>query len=621
MGKPLPPDKRKRIEAMLAEGFTISETARRCQVHVNTVSGIKNAHKRPVSVLSKEAQRALEDFEYFRRRYLGRMSTPWQEQAGYRMLELLSTPDREYVVCNVGPGSGKSTTFTHDIPAWIATRNRANRCMIGSASASIAKSYTARLRRTFDREHPVKAKTDDVQRGLGCDAEATLQGDYGRFKPANHDLWRIDEFVLAQPDGSGVEDKEPSFVSYGRDSGFLGGRFDLVIWDDLVTRKTLRTEESRDELIRWFEDEAETRIEPGGLFLLQGQRMANNDLYRHALDMLGADAVALDEIMDGPDPDDPDDRSRHKYHHIVYKAHYDENCKGHPTAADKRKGVKDETPAWPDGCLLDPKRLPYSFLLPLMRDKAEKFSLLYQQEDVDSLNSLVKETWVMGSLDPDTGVQHPGCLDRDRPVGTVPTLVGERYNIVTVDPSPSKYWSVQWWTYHPDSKRRFLVDILRTKANVNDLLTRDEITREFSGILDTWLDSSRRQNNTITHVIFEKNGAQRFFLDQPFVQAWAAMNFVTLMGHVTHASNKSDPDYGVQMLGPIYQHGLVRLPWDGPQSIKASRYLVDEVTRWPEANTEDCVMAQWFLERNLPHIAVPATIYRFKRPSWIGASA
>ena len=74
--------------------------------------------------LSPEAKRALENFAYFRLRYFGRKSTPWQERAAYDIMRLVGSEDRDYVVMNEPPGSGKSTLFSHDIPCWIIAQNR-----------------------------------------------------------------------------------------------------------------------------------------------------------------------------------------------------------------------------------------------------------------------------------------------------------------------------------------------------------------------------------------------------------------------------------------------------------------------------------------------------------------
>ena len=81
--------------------------------------------------LCEEAQRALEDFAYFRLRYFGRKSTPWQERAAYEVMRSVQSNEREYIVMNEPPGSGKSTLFTNDIPCWIVARDRRIRIQIG----------------------------------------------------------------------------------------------------------------------------------------------------------------------------------------------------------------------------------------------------------------------------------------------------------------------------------------------------------------------------------------------------------------------------------------------------------------------------------------------------------
>ena len=83
------------------------------------------------------------------------------------------------------------------------------------------------------------------------------------------------------------------------------------------------------------------------------------------------------------------------------------------------------------------------------------------------------------------------------------------------------------------------------------------------------------------------------------------------------------PKYGVQMLAPLWRVGRVRLP--GKQNTEArphSMLLVNEVTRWNAegtgARTDDCVMAQWFLEHNLEKLCIPTMINnRQWRPSWM----
>ena len=145
---------------------------------VNSVAG--NLVDAP---LVEEARRALEDFSFFRLRYFGRKSTPWQEKAAYEVLRRLETPDREFVVMNEPPGAGKSTLFTHDIPTWLVARDRTVRIQIGSRTERQARMYVGRIKKSLERDAPLRANADDLAMGKSFDATATLQDDFGAFRP------------------------------------------------------------------------------------------------------------------------------------------------------------------------------------------------------------------------------------------------------------------------------------------------------------------------------------------------------------------------------------------------------------------------------------------------------
>jgi hypothetical protein len=138
---------------------------------------------KPLENISSEARRALDDFGYFRARYFGRTSTPWQEDAAHRILKLLTTPEKEYAVINVAPSSGKSTLFTHDVPCWLACHNRKIRALVGSRTFRQARWYTGRLRRTFERYEILPPDEEEVAAGRAVVPEASLVGDFGRFRP------------------------------------------------------------------------------------------------------------------------------------------------------------------------------------------------------------------------------------------------------------------------------------------------------------------------------------------------------------------------------------------------------------------------------------------------------
>ena len=137
----------------------------------------------PYEDLIPEAKEAWDNIEVFARRYFGLILMPWQIEATERIMELMGSPQEEYVVINAPPGSGKSTFFTRILPAWATVRDRTLRGMIGSHTARWGEWYTRRLKNEFEREHFVRAEAKDMKLGLAVDAEAVLMEDFGRFKP------------------------------------------------------------------------------------------------------------------------------------------------------------------------------------------------------------------------------------------------------------------------------------------------------------------------------------------------------------------------------------------------------------------------------------------------------
>jgi hypothetical protein len=148
----------------------------------------------------------------------------------------------------------------------------------------------------------------------------------------------------------------------------------------------------------------------------------------------------------------------------------------------------------------------------------------------------------------------------------------------------------------------------------------------FTGIAEEWWQRSVDMGHPIQYWVIESNAAQKFILQYDHFQRWSSQRNVNLIPHYTHARNKADPEYGVQMLASIYRHGQVRLP--GKQGTDARPHallLVSEVTKWTAdghgANTDDCVMAQWFFEHNVPNLQIPkGNVVPMWRPSWITAA-
>lgn len=572
----------------------------------NTLLEIKAAREEPPGPihyqhLTDVAKDCMEDFGRFRARYFGRVSSPWQVDAAQRVTELLVSPQKEYVVVNCPPGGGKTTTFSHDLPAWITVRDRAVRGCLGHAVQSRANEYTGRLKKTFENRIPFQADDDDKARGLAFDAEASLIQDYGPFKPDNPDIWRREQFTVALHEERNTGEKESSWVAFGADTGFLGYRVDFINWDDLVEIKMLRNLMSVEAQRLWWDSYAEKRLEPNGLLLLVGQRLGAHDLYRYCLDK----ETGIEEF-DVDDDEDPQSLGK-KYHHIVYRAHTEANCRADEDPSWHKRSAPAFVPGDPNsGCLLDPVRLSWRDLLSEM--KLGTFATIYQQEDVNPADVLVQQLWVDGGKGPD-GVDYPGCWDPDRDLWELPkNLAGQKLSIVSCDPSPTQFWSVQAWLYNqPDgveegAGQRFLLNHERRKMAAPDFLDWSPDLNMYTGLLEDWWQVTKSLGMPFTHLIVEANAAQRFMLQYEFFKRWAMTRGVLLIPHQT-TRNKLDKDFGVQTVAQQWRLGRIRLPGARANRGKfASLYLVNEVTRYPDTPTDDCVMAHWFTEYHLPRL-------------------
>lgn len=602
---------RRRIVKLWQDGNSRSEVARLTGFDRDTVAAVVNnvasnsgqawiAAAREVDVpaplaleaLCAEAREALEDRSGFLwcKRYWGIELSRWQQIAWEAKEDLFDSPDREFLAENAPPGLGKSTGLVAFASKQVA-RNRAIRVLFISRAQSLAERNTLRLRRALERTAPAVG------------AASTLSKDFGRFKPASSgDVWRRNEFVVEQLDGSPVEEKEPTVSAFGFDSEWLGNRLELVLGDDLDSTRSMRNFETVTTNRQVFDDELEPRLEAGGLFVIAQQRLGPFDFTAHAL----SKSVVVDD-----DGVSEEVESFKQYRHLVYRAHYDELCRG---VESHRVGCD----SWPDGCLLDARRLSWRDVRKAMNND-RRFAVVYQQADYDESSALVQRLWVDGGRGSD-GVEYPGCWDANRGLGEVPSgLVAPNLSVVSCDPSPTKFWSVQWWLVNEPTEQRFLLDLVRQAMDASDFLDYDVTRGVWTGLLEEWWQRSRDVGHPFTVLIVEANAAQRFMLQYDLFRKWASTRGVNVIPHQTHR-NKSDANFGVQSIAPHYRFGRVRLPGKqhGDMGRVASMKLVDEVTKWPEGSTDDCVMAHWFMEWNLPNLMVrPGVSGRHaRRPSW-----
>lgn len=576
---------------------------------------------------TSEARQALTDFDLFRRRYLGEISRPWMIAADEAVDRGMQEPGRSFIIINVAPGTGKSTLIRAKA-LQLTCRNRALRGARLSSVLALGRSEVRLIRRHLERTTPVRQREDLIQRGLACDAVATLEADYGRFKPEGRDLWSADQFVVLQPGGEQIAEKEPTWSAYGMDSAIIGFRFEVMLADDIDTPSAIRaSEEVRRQRENDWKDEIETRQEPDGLIVVLGQRLAKKDIYRFLLDMkISTDDGEVLDLRRNPDG--------HKYTQIVFPAHDDAAC----TSLHNR-----DAPALGEGgCLLDPYRQPWRDLLTTRNNNPETYATVMQQKDGTGTTDLVDIAWIDGGTDKEGNTYPTGnCRDTDRRLWEIP-MMHRRYGIgcITVDPSGVNHWAVQAWCFVPPATvddevvsldtrarqtlghQRILLDLFDGEMPANDLIDWKHEQQLFVGRLEEWRQNYLTAGIRLRYVIVEVNVMQRYLLQFDHATRWARQHEITFIPHTTGVL-KTDEKLGVYCLKAPYRFGLVRLPSGDPISRAACAPLIQQVTNFPGRRT-DQVMSQWFGERNLSKMHHPNESdgqERQWRPSWLNGAA
>lgn len=549
---------------------------------------------RQLHQLSTDAVAALEDPNLFGEMFFALRPSIWRYDAIMRFADaILDHSRRTFIDLNVFPGAGK-TTMVKVLCCWLIAgggamdpaAGRAIRLMLGSETQKVARHMLRNVRLPLELRRPFAIY--EKRNRLWHRATHTLGVEYGRFKPdtsmGDESKWSQDECLVAQLEEVDLTLKEPTLQVASRESGFLGERVDGAIWDDLGNRRQAFNPESAETNNAWVEDEAETRVDDGGVFMLVGQRLGPADIHRKRLDARVEDSTTGELVP--------------LYEHVIYPAHWDELCDG-----VHRQWNGTQNPG--AGCMTDENALPVKDWT-AVKSKGS-YETVYQQADMDPELALVQDSWLEGGIDPRTGEMFPGCYDRDRGFWEWPQGVGQTIDYVAVDPSAGNWWVAEWWALQPESRHNYMIEGRRMKIQAGAFLDWDNTKQEFTGWMHEMQVSSIVANHPIRVWIIEAVAAHKYLFQFEHYRRWKEMfPFVSVIPHQTQL-NKNDAELGVEGLMPgRYRTGMKHLPRKSGD-VAALNYIrtkQKELTTYPAAETNDTVMADWCGEWNLDKIIV-----------------
>ncbi len=511
--------------------------------------------------LSPHARELLDDPGAFRTELFGtkaqpRRTVPWMVETMWTFYQAYLSPEDEYIVFNVFPGAGKSTLLTHDFVVWLIARERAlgrePTILLGHRAMQKSTWYVKRIRQTL---------TNNTR----------LIKLYGRFQPSSPlEAWSTTELEVEPLVREDRSEKEPTVAAGAYDASLLSGRFKVCIWDDLIDKSNSLTPEQREKLAEWWEVEAETRMNPGGMIVLSNARYGPEDL-----------SHTLREQKDPETWDEELSDHRPLYKHIAYKAHYEDRCDGENHRGD-----------YPDGCLLDEAAANWTRIRRQQVKNEGRFRVVWQQEDTDPAGFLAERAMFEGGRLSD-GSQAPGCFDRERLFGQIHPAYKEQQplvSVISIDPSQANFWALEHILCYPGGTQ-VLHRGGRLRLKMNELLYSDS-PGSYSGILEEWWQAAVAEGVPFTYLVYEKS-VERGLFTMPYFLAWGGARSISIVPHSTQ-QNKVDPDQGVHMLGPLYRFGRFRLPYGGYEERLFADQFRREACAYPEGSTSDLVMAHWF---------------------------
>jgi hypothetical protein len=380
---------------------------------------------------------------------------------------------------------------------------------------------------------------------------------FGRFAPERkgESVWKPSGGQLSILGRSLGRGASLSVLGLGSGQQVLGFEATVIICDDPTDPATTQSETENERRFDWFREEVLSRLETkirgeaANRCVVVGQRIAFNDLYGQ----VAALNYELGELAGQP----------------VFP------CITFPAVLD-----------WDKKITLWPENFDYETLMVTHgRLGSRKFATLFQQDPLPAGDRVFRpEFWEMNRQHDRNGGQGYRVADSEfLPIARV----------VSLDPSPSKYNGL------------VVADVVYNRLNFACAII--EAQHYVGGMRDTL----KRLNDAITiyrpdYCIIEYSTYVHWLKEDPIFEELSLRT--RFLGHHT-GSNKGDPDLGVESLGADQEAGRLLLPYGDAWGREMSMLLESEANAFPQGNTNDVLMALWFIKFNYKKL-IPASVYQ-----------
>jgi hypothetical protein len=156
-------------------------------------------------------------------------------------------------------GHAKSVYISQVLPPWLLGHNPRLRVQLQAVNDDLAKRFTRQLIRVL--------KSPEFR---------TIFPDCPTVKKSNEHMIYLTE-----------DERDPSFMAQGWESGVTGYRADVILYEDLVTREIAQSETQRKKQIEWHKETMRPVLTPGGRILATGTPYHEEDLWNYCEDSGG----------------------------------------------------------------------------------------------------------------------------------------------------------------------------------------------------------------------------------------------------------------------------------------------------------------------------------------------
>lgn len=515
-----------------------------------------------------EAEDILLDFEQWRKRFLNRDTYPHQRM----WIDILEGrepqdvhPQMRYepardsrVLINTPPFHAKSTVLTQEYAVYRICMNPNVRICIISKTQQKAKKFLVSIRKM-----------------LTGHSYAAMQAAYAPpegFKDTDAAWTATHIYVNGRDDA----EKDPTVEVLGIRGDIYGGRYDLIILDDCITKENVGEWEKQ---LDWINQEVASRVYKGKI-LVVGTRVASLDLYSQLLNP--------DNFVSG--------RTTWTYLSQPAVLEFADDPKDWKTLWPRSSAPLDaEDPGEPDE---DGTWAAWDG--PALREvrdsvRLSTWSLVYMQQQIAD-DAIFDPVCVQGSINRirKCGPLKPGAFGHPR------TGMEGQYIIASMDPAMTgDTFTMVGAIDKSDNMRRIMNCWIKTSPTPKYIREMIKFITDEYGV-NEW--------------VIEKNAFQLFLIHDEEINRFCQLRGVRITPHYT-SLNKADPDFGVASVAPLFgtvkihegnlrkglDHNgdnLIELPDNNNEGIKA---LIDQLITWEPGKLgknlkQDGPMALWFLE-------------------------